>query len=295
MRSLIIVLGVVAGVFALPRPGKLDDLPVQPSGSYLPGVATTVVEPLLSTNIFEQTLVGTALTGITDGLTTGGITGGLTTGGITGGLTTGGITGGLVTGYTGGFVNGYTNDVINGNLHHDQRQFYFYSAPDDEAAARLRVYVEPTSQRNTKIIFVKAPSYGGVIPEVIAPPSEAVDRTKIYVLVKKPQHDGAVTIPASLGVKQAQPEVFFIKYHNHHEAEAAVNQGLSGAHIGTPLHNLGNEQTFVRTLGSSHGGIGFTGGVTSVTGSVSLPGPIVEDRSYAKYGPPGKSGPYKKK
>ncbi|KAF2905714.1 hypothetical protein ILUMI_00459 [Ignelater luminosus] len=295
MRSLIIVLGVVAGVFALPRPGKLDDLPVQPSGSYLPvqpsgsylpGVATTVLEPSHSTNIFEQTLVGTALTGITDGLTTGG---------ITGGLTTGGITGGLVTGYTGGFVNGYTNDVINGNLHHDQRHFYFYSAPDDEPAARLRVYVEPTSQRNTKIIFVKAPSYGGVIPEVIAPPSEAVDRTKIYVLVKKPQHDGAVTIPASLGVKQAQPEVFFIKYHNHHEAEAAVNQGLSGAHIGTPLHNLGNEQTFVRTLGSSHGGIGFTGGVTSVTGGVSFPGPIVDARSYTKYGPPGESGPYKKK
>lgn len=262
-----ILLGVVVGVFALPKPGRLEDVAVLPSGSYLPGVSTS--------NLLGETLTATSLTGITGGLVTG-------------------HTGGFVTGHTGGFVNGYTNDFVNGNLHHDQRHFYFYSAPDDEPAARLRVYVEPTAQRNTKVIFIKAPSYGGVIPEVIAPPSEAVDRTKVYVLVKKPHHDGAVTIPASLGVKQAQPEVFFVKYNNHHEAEAAVNQGLHGAHIGAPLHNLGNEQTFVRSLGISGGGI-HLGGITSVTGTVPLPGPVVEARTISKYGVPGESGPYKKK
>ncbi|KAF2898097.1 hypothetical protein ILUMI_08077 [Ignelater luminosus] len=172
-------------------------------------------------------------------------------------------------------------------LHQDQRHVYFYAAPDDEPAARFRINIAPSSHRNTKIIFVKAPSYGGVIPEVIAPPSHAEDKTLVYVLVKKPQQGGAITIPSSLGVKQAKPEVFFIKYRNQAEAEHAVASGLNGQAVGSGLSDLGTGESFVRTLETR--GVGIDGGV--IGGSSILGGTI---GGVVRYGEPGASGPYKR-
>ncbi|KAF2896496.1 hypothetical protein ILUMI_09676, partial [Ignelater luminosus] len=202
--------------------------------------------------------------------------------------------GSIVDGYTGGLTNGF----VHGHGHQDQRSVYFFAAPEDESAARFRVYVQPSSRRNTKIIFVKAPSYGGVIPEVIAPPSQAEEKTKIYVLVRKPQNGGSITIPSSLGVRQGKPEVFFIKYRNHNEAAAAVSQGLHGGSVGAHLEDLGNEQNFVRTLATHHGGIGTIGtGITSIAdGAIGggVYGTPAITGTKPVYGPPSGSGPYKK-
>ncbi|KAK4877522.1 hypothetical protein RN001_010028 [Aquatica leii] len=178
----------------------------------------------------------------------------------------------------------------------DQKHVYFYAAPDEEQHSRLRINIAPSSQRNTKIIFVKAPSYGGVVPEVIAPPSLSEDKTLVYVLVKKPEQGGQITIPAGAGVKQAKPEVYFIKYKTQQDAQQQIHGGLQGQPVGSNIPDLGNEASFVRSLesGLKSSGIGVEHGIeihgssgssiTSQEGSVS--GTVVS------HGPPGASGPY---
>ncbi|XP_031347085.1 elastin-like [Photinus pyralis] len=236
--------------------------PELPSGSYLPTGGHI--------GSFESS--GSHINGISGGF--GGIGGISGIGGIGGIGSIGGI-GGI------------------GGFQQDQKHVYFYAAPEEEHASRLRINIVPNSQRNTKIIFVKAPSYGGVVPEVIAPPSLSEDKTLVYVLVKRPQDGGQITIPAGAGVKQAKPEVFFIKYKSQHDAEAAIRGGLNGQAVGSSVSDLGNESSFVRTLASGshgHGAIGdsgFGGGFGHIGGGI-----IGTGGAGAKFGPAGESGPY---
>ncbi|KAK4875630.1 hypothetical protein RN001_012052 [Aquatica leii] len=135
----------------------------------------------------------------------------------------------------------------------DQKHLYFYAAPDDHYYTHVRINVAPKSQKNTKIIFIKTPHHAGVIPEVVAPPSSAEDKTLVYVLVKKPLADQAISVPAGFGIKQSKPEVFFIKYNNKHEAEAQVNGGIQGQQVGVTVPDLPNEYAFVNALESQNG------------------------------------------
>ncbi|KAK4881914.1 hypothetical protein RN001_005233 [Aquatica leii] len=166
----------------------------------------------------------------------------------------------------------------------DEKHVYFYAHPNDEQYTRFRISVVPKSHKNTKIIFVKAPHHAGVIPEVVAPPSLAEDKTLVYVLVKKPVDGQSIIIPAGLGVKQAKPEVFFIKYNNKHEAEAHVHAGIQGQRVGVNVPDLPNDYAFINALGNGHedGGI-----ATADHGSAAHSGD-----SSIKHGPPGASGPY---
>ncbi|KAF5273854.1 hypothetical protein FQA39_LY00969 [Lamprigera yunnana] len=168
----------------------------------------------------------------------------------------------------GGYSNtGGYNDF---SASQDRRHIYFYAAPEEPEYTRLRIIVAPNSQRNTKLVFIKAPGYGGVIPEVISPPSLSEDKTLIYVLVKKPQQDESVTVPAGVGVKQYKPEVFFIKYNNKHEAQSQISGSLQGENVGSNVPDVGSEDSFVSTLDSGNQGHG----------------------SGDYHGPPGASGPY---
>ncbi|KAF5279199.1 hypothetical protein FQR65_LT03446 [Abscondita terminalis] len=174
-----------------------------------------------------------------------------------------------------------------GNQDDHQKHIYFYAAPDEPTYTHLRINVVPKSQKNTKIIFIKAPHHAGVIPEIIAPPSLAEDKTLVYVLTKKAPTDQSITIPTSLGVNNHKPEVFFIKYNNKVEAEAQVNGGIQGQQVGVNVPDLPNEHAFVSTL-DSHGssGSGYHGGDYGGAGiSTHADGG-------SKHGPAGASGPY---
>ncbi|KAF5306114.1 hypothetical protein FQA39_LY09092 [Lamprigera yunnana] len=103
-----------------------------------------------------------------------------------------------------------------GGFVQDQKHVYFFGAPEDKHRSCFRINVVPNSQRNIKIIFVKALTYESVTPEVIGPPSLSKDKTLVYVLVKRPENDEQVTIPAGIGVKPSKPEVYFIKYKTQH-------------------------------------------------------------------------------
>ncbi|KAB0794411.1 hypothetical protein PPYR_11250 [Photinus pyralis] len=178
-----------------------------------------------------------------------------------------------------------------------EKHVYFFASGEQPEYSRFRIYVEPSSRKNTKIIFVKAPSHGGVIPEVIAPPSLAEDKTLVYVLVKKPE-DGSVTIPAGVGVKQTKPEVFFIKYNNKHDAKAQVNLGVEGQRVGVKVPDLANENVFISTLGSgaehsSEVGGGYQSFVShSQNGNDGISAQGGVSGGNDKHGPTGASGPY---
>ncbi|KAF5279202.1 hypothetical protein FQR65_LT03449 [Abscondita terminalis] len=165
----------------------------------------------------------------------------------------------------------------------EEKSVYFYGSPNDEQYSRFRISVIPNSKKNTKIIFVKAPHHAGVIPEVIAPPSLAEDKTLVYVLVKKPSEGQSISIPAGVGVKHAKPEVFFIKYNNKHEAEAQVNGGVNGQLVGVNVPDLPNEQAFVSTLGNN-------GHVNA--GDIGISSHVGTGGDGGHHGPTGISGPY---
>ncbi|KAF5273849.1 hypothetical protein FQA39_LY00964 [Lamprigera yunnana] len=176
---------------------------------------------------------------------------------------------------------------LGGGQSQDQKHVYFYAAPNDEQVTRLRVIVEPKSQRNSKIIFIKSPSHGGIIPEIVAPPSSSEDRTLVYVLVKRPQDGQSVTVPAGLGVKQHKPQVFFIKYNNKQEAQHQINGGIQGQQIGINIPDVQSEHAFVNALGNGHGG---SGAVDHGSAGVSTHFEISDNAN--NHGPTGISGPY---
>ncbi|KAK4877519.1 hypothetical protein RN001_010025 [Aquatica leii] len=206
--------------------------------------------------------------------------------------------GGSFHGGAGGSFHGGLDGGHGAGVVHDQKHVYFFAAPEEYSSSRLRINVVPNSQRNTKIIFVKAPSYGSVVPEVIAPQSLSEDKTLVYVLVKRPEHGGQITIPSGVGVKASKPEVFFIKYKTQQDAQQQIHGGLQGQHVGSHVPDIGNADNFVSTLesaSSSHGSGSFIsgGGHGSISGghSSGSHGSGVFT-SGSNFGPAGASGPY---
>ncbi|KAF5289143.1 hypothetical protein FQR65_LT02033 [Abscondita terminalis] len=196
-------------------------------------------------------------------------------------------------------------------------EVYYYGGHSHGDKTRLRILLN-SAGRKTNVIFVKSPESGSVVvPEVIAPQSASEERTSVFVLSKKPEALGSITIPAGLSNKivKTKPEVYYLKYNNVQDAERAVAQSLSGGRaVGTGVQTL-NKDSFVRTLvddgygsavsGSSISGgiLGFGGagrtltsdlgsGATLVGGSGDHGGLFSAESSGSRYGVPGASGPY---
>lgn len=106
------------------------------------------------------------------------------------------------------------------------KHFYVHAAPEDpeDKVEPQYVYVG-RPRKNVKVIFIKAPTYSRTPIVPIYPKNE--DKTIVYVLSKKP---GAqqIDIPEPPPTEPTKPEVFFIKYKNAAEAQAAQEkiQGL---------------------------------------------------------------------
>ncbi|KAF5279227.1 hypothetical protein FQR65_LT03475 [Abscondita terminalis] len=146
-----------------------------------------------------------------------------------------------------------TSDYSGQHNTQDEKHVYFYGSSNGGSYTRYRINVVPTSKKITKAIFVKAPYHAGVIPEVVAPPSALEDKTLVYVLIKKPNEKQSVTIPSKLDVKQAQPQVVFIKYNNKDEAAAQINGAVEGQSLGVAVPEIPNQHVFVDSLGNGHG------------------------------------------
>ncbi|CAB0029140.1 unnamed protein product [Trichogramma brassicae] len=83
----------------------------------------------------------------------------------------------------------------------------------DEHLAPTVIRTAPAQpQKHYKIVFIKAPTVQQPAPIVHAPAVQNEEKTLIYVLVKKPEEQQEVVIPAAQPATPTKPEVFFIKY-----------------------------------------------------------------------------------
>lgn len=101
------------------------------------------------------------------------------------------------------------------------KHFYVHAAPEEPEESEGPRFVNiGRKQKNYKIIFIKAPTYGfnsQVIP--IVQPNE--EKTIVYVLSKKPSFNQDVSLPPVPVTEPSKPEVFFIKYKTDREAQEA--------------------------------------------------------------------------
>ena len=132
----------------------------------------------------------------------------------------------------------------------NHERVYYFSAPEElEHLARLRINIVPTHTKNSNVIFVKAPSTGKIIPEVVVPPHQIVeDKTKVVVLVKENEEYVPISVPAPVPISQGKAEVLVVKYHDKNDASRVVASG--GNAIGTTLVQHHDKPSFINTIGN---------------------------------------------
>ncbi|KAK4877525.1 hypothetical protein RN001_010031 [Aquatica leii] len=199
----------------------------------------------------------------------------------------------------------------------NQEDEVFFYGDDNNHATRLKINVG-SAPSNRRVIFVKSPDSGSVvIPEIISPSVPSQDRTVVYVLSRKQQPIGSITIPSGLiyNAAKSKPEVYQIKYSNLQDAEKAVADTLSGHVAAANIKAQSSKESFVKTLagsqvagisgsiigsGSLHGQGGSFGQLSgsSIQGHGSGGSEHEHDNNGSgsspggKYGKPGASGPY---
>ncbi|EDV56422.1 extensin [Drosophila erecta] len=84
----------------------------------------------------------------------------------------------------------------------EEPEFYPASSPIQTAVPK----------KHYKIIFIKAPNPPTPVRQVLPPPVQDEHKTLVYVLVKKPEEQQPVILPAPEPTEPSKPEVYFIKY-----------------------------------------------------------------------------------
>ncbi|XP_017775758.1 PREDICTED: uncharacterized protein LOC108562065 [Nicrophorus vespilloides] len=167
-----------------------------------------------------------------------------------------------------------------------EKQVYYFDAPHDFEATKLRVLVQPSGHSEEKVIFIKAPVYRA--PEITfhQPAPQPAQRTRVYVLVKKPEEHQEIVVPAAPRSAPLRPDVVFVNYRNQHEAEQQIRniQGGASSSSGVLAKSVGSHSDLVSSINdygsrSDHlsinggilGNIGYSGN-TGYSGNVGYSG-----------------------
>lgn len=104
-----------------------------------------------------------------------------------------------------------------------QKHIYVHVPPPEPEESRPQQQIQAgVAQKHYKIIFIKAPSPPSISPAQIALAQQNQEKTIVYVLVKKPDEIGDISIPPVPPTQPSKPEVYFIKY------KTQSTQGQSG-------------------------------------------------------------------
>ncbi|XP_017775769.1 PREDICTED: uncharacterized protein LOC108562075 [Nicrophorus vespilloides] len=126
---------------------------------------------------------------------------------------------------------------------------FFFDAPEDLGETHVRVHVQPSAAAGEKSIFIRAPSYNSkIVPHFNIAQQQAAGKTKVYVLVKKPEEQQDIVVPATVQATAAQPEVVFIKYKTQKEAEEKIKNIQDGATGGTSAKTVFNHRELVSSI-----------------------------------------------
>ncbi|KXJ76588.1 hypothetical protein RP20_CCG009344 [Aedes albopictus] len=104
------------------------------------------------------------------------------------------------------------------------KHVYVHVPPEDKEEYEAPRVIQPVShkQKHYKIIFIKAPSPPAPKSVVVPPQASSEEKTIVYVLHQKPEHQQEVIVQKPEPAKQNKPEVFFIKYKNRKEEHKQV-------------------------------------------------------------------------
>lgn len=110
-----------------------------------------------------------------------------------------------------------------------QKHIYVHvPPPEDEVIQPQQVINQGVRQKHYKIIFIKAPSISAQQQAQINLANQQEEKTIVYVLVKKPDEQGPLSIPNQPLTPPSKPEVYFIKYKTQQGAAQAQAGGYSG-------------------------------------------------------------------
>lgn len=134
-------------------------------------------------------------------------------------------------------------EVKNNQKSEVTKSVFFYEAPEEPEPIRQRKIVQlPPQKTNYKLLFIKAPA--APEPQPIEIPTQILnqEKTRVYVLVKKPETEQQVRIVAGPTPKPEKPEVFYIKYKTREEAEKAIKEAQEGATLGQESISVNGQQ-----------------------------------------------------
>ncbi|XP_050099332.1 uncharacterized protein LOC126579779 [Anopheles aquasalis] len=125
-----------------------------------------------------------------------------------------------------------------------QKHIYVHvPPPEPELSFQQTISAPALRQKHYKIIFIKTPSVPSQAAQLALAQSQTEEKTIVYVLVKKPEQLGDITLPSPAIAKPSKPEVYFIKYKTNSEggnAAAFANAGASAvAGAGAAAGGLG--------------------------------------------------------
>lgn len=213
-----------------------------PSGSYIPNGPT-----LPQVNFNEHSFTGGSTLNYPIGVNGGGFQGLVNNGG---------------NGYANSFSSQFGTTSSQSSLQfqqhaHQQAQLqkhvYFYEAPyePEEPHIHKHIPVAPAT-KNYKIIFIKAPTQSPPTVPIIPLQPQNEEKTLVYVLVKKPDEQPDIHIPAPIPTQPSKPEVFFIKYKTQDEAKQKIQGTLEGhQNAGLTANAVGDGAAFVSSIKDS--------------------------------------------
>uniref|UniRef100_A0A182QHF7 DUF243 domain-containing protein n=1 Tax=Anopheles farauti TaxID=69004 RepID=A0A182QHF7_9DIPT len=110
-----------------------------------------------------------------------------------------------------------------------QKHIYVHvPPPEPEQSFQQQIVAPGLRQKHYKIIFIKTPHVQPSAAQLALQQSQTEEKTIVYVLVKKPEPLGDISLPSPAVTKPSKPEVYFIKYKTNTE-EAPLGLGISSS------------------------------------------------------------------
>lgn len=117
-------------------------------------------------------------------------------------------------------------------------------------------------QKHYKIIFIKAPSPPSYQQQQISLQNQSEEKTIVYVLVKRPDEIGDVSVATPSPTPPSKPEVYFIKYkaqqgQTQTQTQTGPGIGTGGTVTGTSSGGYQNNRPSITfpTAGGNDGGV----------------------------------------
>lgn len=106
--------------------------------------------------------------------------------------------------------------------------YYFHAAPEEREPPQPPTrFLQADPEHRYKIIFVKVPPSVPKVQETLELPPQVLEKTVVYVLVKRPDDPEDIILPEPKPTKPSKPEVFVIKYKNEKDISSSLVSGVS--------------------------------------------------------------------